>query len=306
VTVPPAVGERAPWSANLSVAEFAAVGAVGFSPVGFVIGASVYRFGTQVAGRYLAYKPSYGLTGSKKVASFGWMPGRASVRAPKAWTGGYQETYPCRHGPGGHVPGFNYEDATFTNSIADAYDLARDRLRQDAARLGAQGVVGVRTEIRPPTLLGSAAPATEIRLTGTAVRAQGTGDLATPFTSHLSGQAFAKLLLSGWIPADMVIGLGAVRSFFGCVGDISDPRGKMEFTQRSDAMQICRELAIERLAAEATHDKMKIVGATTVGPFGSHHTVDTLFAHALVGTAAIRFRTTALPSPRITLTLGTT
>jgi uncharacterized protein YbjQ (UPF0145 family) len=302
---PAAPPDHRPWTGNLSVSELAAVRAVGFAPVGFVVGASVYRYGTQVAARRLAYKPRYGITGSQKLESFRTYPQRVPLRYPRARRGGYQKTYQCHHVAGGHVPGFNYEDADFSRSVAESFDRARERLRDETARLGGHGVVAVRMEIRHPSPLAAASPVSEIRLTGTAVRVDGSADLSRPFTSHLSGQEFATLMRSGWIPVDTVIGMGAVRSFFGCVGSPADPFGRKEFTQRADAMQVCRELAIERAATVARADKAtRIIGAEPVGPFGTRHVVDTLFWSALVATAAIRFQASTVEAPRIMLTLG--
>jgi uncharacterized protein YbjQ (UPF0145 family) len=42
---------------------------------------------------------------------------------------------------------------------------------------------------------------------GTAIRAPGGGRLATPFTSDLSGQDFAKLVMAGVVPVSLVVGI---------------------------------------------------------------------------------------------------
>ena len=47
----------------------------------------------------------------------------------------------------------------------------------------------------------------EFKAIGTAVRAPGGVRLRQPFTSDLSGQDFAKLIMAGWVPAGLVLGI---------------------------------------------------------------------------------------------------
>ena len=62
----------------------------------------------------------------------------------------------------------------------------------ECAALGGHGVVGVSLDIGP------SAGGLEFKALGTAVRAPGAIYPKSPFTSHLSGQDFAKLIITGW------------------------------------------------------------------------------------------------------------
>jgi uncharacterized protein YbjQ (UPF0145 family) len=73
----------------------------------------------------------------------------------------------------------------------------------ECAALGGHGVVGVRLS-RGSFPLGGL----EFTAIGTAVRAPGAAHgPPVPFTSDLSGQDFAKLIMTGWVPAGLVLGI---------------------------------------------------------------------------------------------------
>jgi uncharacterized protein YbjQ (UPF0145 family) len=78
-------------------------------------------------------------------------------------------------------------------------------MRTECDGLGGDGVVGVRLTVR--NFYGNGL---EFMAVGTAVRADGAQRPRKPFTSDLSGQDFAKLLRGGWVPVDLVLGIGAV------------------------------------------------------------------------------------------------
>ena len=301
----PQVGDQGPWSSSLSVSEFAALKQTGFEPAGMVIGASVFRFGQQAVGSRNRYRPRYGMTGSRHVATMAPQPQHASVRLSEAWNGVYQQTYVCKHVGSGHVPGINYEDEPFERAVVEGYELARERLRADAERCGAHGVIAATVALRHPPLLESSAPTSEIRLVGTALRVAGAEPIGRPFVSHLSGQEFAKLIGAGLVPVDTAIGMGAVRSYFGCAGSPQDLYMQLEFSQRTDAIQRCREQAIRQLTSSVDGEEMMIVGVRPSGPFGPEHQSEHLFEYSLVGTAVVRFEEAKPLAPRVTIDLGT-
>jgi hypothetical protein len=71
---------------------------------------------------------------------------------------------------------------------------AVDRMTAECAALGGHGVVGVRLS-RGPFALGGL----EFTAVGTAVRAAGVAaGPRVPFTSAVSGQDFARLVMAGW------------------------------------------------------------------------------------------------------------
>ena len=293
-----------PWSSSLSVAEFAALQQTGFEPAGLVIGASLFRFGEQAVGSKLHYQPRYGITGVRHISTMAPRPQNAEVRLPSAWADVWQETYQCKHVGDGHVPGINYEDEPFELAVTEAYDLARDRLRQAAVDCAAHGVIAATVDLRHPPLLESSAPTAEIRLVGTALRVPGVEPLERPFIAHLSGQGFAKLINLGLVPVDTRIGVGAVRSYFGCAGSQKDWYMRQEFTQRTDAMQRSREQALRRLTSGEEGTELMIIGAKRSGPFGTEHSFDHFFEYSMVGTQVIRFGTTQQVAPRVAIGLG--
>jgi len=161
-----------PWGSSLTPGEFAAIRSAGFEPVGQVFGAAVYAAGAASG------SSCPGAGGS----SGGGMPGRSATQVP---------------GPGG--TGFG----SLVQAIYQARDTAIGRMTIECARLGGHGVVGVR-------LSRGAFPVGELDFTaiGTAVRAPGAAyRRPEPFTCDLSGQDFAKLIMTGWVPAGLALGV---------------------------------------------------------------------------------------------------
>ena len=82
-------------------------------------------------------------------------------------------------------------------------------MAQEAAGLGGHGVVGVRLSLAP---LGEPGESRTIQFTaiGTAIRRSAAPPLPRPFTSSVSGQEFAKLLATGYIPMALVMAVSAL------------------------------------------------------------------------------------------------
>ena len=88
-------------------------------------------------------------------------------------------------------------------AMYQARHTAIDRMTTECTGLGGHGVVGVRLS-RGSFPLGGL----EFKAIGTAVRAPGAAPgPRVPFTSDLSGQDFAKLIMKGWVPAGLVLGI---------------------------------------------------------------------------------------------------
>jgi uncharacterized protein YbjQ (UPF0145 family) len=157
------------WGSALTSDEFAAVRSVGFDPVGQVFGAAVYSVG------------------------------HASYSCPGTW-----RTPPAGK-PATQVSGQRAQGSfgPLVQAMGQARDTAMERLTSECRQLGGHGVVGVRLSI------GSfPAGGPEFLVIGTAVRARGAAaGPRVPFTSGLSGQDFAKLIMTGWVPAGLVVGL---------------------------------------------------------------------------------------------------
>jgi uncharacterized protein YbjQ (UPF0145 family) len=92
-------------------------------------------------------------------------------------------------------------------AMYQARHAAIDRMTTECTQLGGHGVVGVRLSRGSFPLGGQ-----EFTAIGTAVRAPGAAPGATPrrrepFTCDLSGQDFAKLIMTGWVPAGLALGI---------------------------------------------------------------------------------------------------
>ena len=161
------------WDSALTSDEFAAIRSVGFEPVGQVFGGAVY---------------SAGSASGSSCPGTGGSPGGAAQASPAIYVSG-------QGGPGSLGP--------LVQAMNQARHTAMDRMTAECAVLGGHGVVGVRLS-RGPFILGGL----EFSVIGTAVRARGAahGPLA-PFTCDLSGQDFAKLIMTGWVPAGLVLGI---------------------------------------------------------------------------------------------------
>ncbi|MEU9234099.1 heavy metal-binding domain-containing protein [Streptomyces subrutilus] len=80
--------------------------------------------------------------------------------------------------------------------------LALARAVAECRALGGDGIVGVRLHVGEFPAGGL-----EFTVLGTAVRARSRVRPHVPFTSHLSGQDFAKLLYAGWVPTALAFGI---------------------------------------------------------------------------------------------------
>jgi uncharacterized protein YbjQ (UPF0145 family) len=161
------------WGSALSADEFAAIRSVGFEPVGQVFGAAVYSAGSTTG---------YSCPGTQGPSGDGLPPRPATQVSGQG-------------GPGSFGP------------LVQTMDLARHtavgRMITECAELGGHGVVGVRLSRESFPLGGP-----QFTALGTAVRAPGAPNgPPVPFTSEVSGQDFAKLIMAGWVPAGLVLGI---------------------------------------------------------------------------------------------------
>jgi uncharacterized protein YbjQ (UPF0145 family) len=161
------------WGSALTSGEFAAIRSAGFEPVGQVFGAAVYAAGSA---------SGYSCPGTWRSAD-----GGTSARPATQVSG--------RGGLGSFGP--------LVQAMYQARHTAIDRMTAECAELGGHGVVGVRLS-RGSFPLGGL----EFTAIGTAVRAPGAAQgQRAPFTSDVSGQDFAKLIMTGWVPAGLALGI---------------------------------------------------------------------------------------------------
>jgi uncharacterized protein YbjQ (UPF0145 family) len=171
-----------PALSDLSVTEFLTLSRLGFLPHGLVVGASVYEADTTSA------------AGSPDLWSM--LLGTAPAQRPV---------------PTGEV-------VALSEAVRAARMLAIDRMRTQAARVMAEGIVGVRLEVEHHLWRGGHQIAKFIAV-GTAVgfdREHGPQEIRNapslqlangqPFTSDLAGQDFVALLQAGYRPITVASG----------------------------------------------------------------------------------------------------
>ena len=200
----------------------------------------------------------------------------------------------------------NQEMNVLTQDMYHARELAMTRMEEEANALGADGIVGVRLEVTRHEWGESLA---EFVAIGTAIRARSGQSYRNvrglPFTSDLSGQDFWTLLRTGYRPVGMVMGNCVYHVARQGVGQWFKQVGQnVEMTNYTQALYDARELAMERMQAEAISLRAQgVVGAQIherSHGWGSH--VIEFFA---VGTAVISISDThEVPAPALSLLLN--
>jgi len=188
------------FTSDLSVNEFLLIKEVGFHPVGFVMGSSIYHTGIQT----------------------------------RKW-------------------GQSQELTKLTEAMYNARELAMTRMEEEAAELGADGVVGVRLDVNYYEWGKDAA---EFIAVGTAVKAESgvshRNKLGKPFTSDLSGQDFWTLMQTGHIPQGLVMGTCVYHIAHRGIGATLGSAGQnVELPNFTQALYEARELAMTRMQDEA-------------------------------------------------------
>jgi uncharacterized protein YbjQ (UPF0145 family) len=213
------------WGSALTSDEFAAIRTVGFEPVGQVLGAAVYNIG---------YTGAYNCPGAWGSWGGYGMPARTVTQVSSQ--GGFGSFAPL------------------VKTMYEARHKALDRMTTECAALGGHGVVGVRL-----TIGGFPAGGLEFKAIGTAVRAPGAPPVSqwsprgthpkTPFTSDLSGQDFAKLIMKGWVPAGLALGIsiGARHDDWLTVGQTRWGSGNAEVTGYTELVNDARNDSREQL-----------------------------------------------------------
>ena len=171
------------WGSALRVGDFAVIRSVGFEPVGQVFGAAVYYLGTVLGAGCPGTSAEYALRDPP------YLPGETTGRSLAPVYGAVDPA------------------AKVAQGLYEGRRTAIERMTDQCAELGGHGVVGAALRIKeiPPDAL--TAGAIEFTVIGTAVRAVGRLPLRRPFASDLSGPDFAKLIMTGWVPAGIALGI---------------------------------------------------------------------------------------------------
>ena len=103
----------------------------------------------------------------------------------------------------------------------------------------------------------------EFKAIGTAVRAPGGAALREPFTSDLSGQDFAKLIMAGWVPAGLVLGIsvGARHDDWLTVSQTRWGAGNAEVPGYTDLVNATRHDARHQLERDVARHRRRRRGA---------------------------------------------
>jgi uncharacterized protein YbjQ (UPF0145 family) len=267
--LPPVAAERVrraaaggPWTSLLTAPAAAGLEVAGFDAVGEVMGSIVQNVGWQ------GYRGCGQFTALNR-----WSPG-----TPPA-VGGY---------------------APYLDALNHGYATAVDRMLQETAAVGGDGVVGVALKVDH---LGSGAR--EFVALGTAVRSRGATRPARPFSTDLPAYDVAKLVRSGWMCADLVFGLSvAIRHDDWRTRQQSNwGAGNVEVAGQTELVTHVRAQARRRFAeqvrrggAEGAVVSSMALRTWSVEPSENHR--DHVAEASVFGTALVSFETPAAAAPR--------
>lgn len=204
----------------------------------------------------------------------------------------------------------NQEMNVLSQAMYHARELAMSRMREEAQDMGADGVVGVRLTVKR---LEWDSNVLEFLALGTGVvHARGStgfkGVKGQPFTSDLTGQDFWTLLQAGYRPLEMVMGSCvyhvAHRSLVKILGSVGQ---NVELTNFSQALYDAREIAMERMQAEAIQAGAEGVVGMDLHE-GSHNWQPHIVEFFAVGTAVTPIGTerdaSTIPDPQLVLSVN--
>ncbi|MGH8295501.1 MAG: heavy metal-binding domain-containing protein [Steroidobacteraceae bacterium] len=183
----------------------------------------------------------------------------------------------------------NQELDVLSKAMYHARELALTRMRAEASAMGADGIVGVKLTIKrmewDEHLL-------EFIALGTGV-VHGAGHKGFrahdggPFTSDLSGQDFWSLLHSGYRPIEMVMGSCVYHvAHRGALAGLGTVGRNVELENFTSAMYEAREIAVERMQAEASAAKAEGVVGVDIHE-GSHGWQTHVIEFFAIGTAVL-------------------
>jgi uncharacterized protein YbjQ (UPF0145 family) len=209
-------------------------------------------------------------------------------------------------------PGYSEELTTLTQALYHSRELAMVRMEEEADALGADGIVAVRLTVNVHTWGSNVI---EFLAIGTAVRCERPPANAPkswrapngkPFTSDLSGQDFWTLMHAGYRPVGMVMGncVYYVAQPPQLMGYQGQPLQNMELQGPTQAFYDARELAMERMQAEA--EALEAEGIVGVTVDESNHTWgSSVLEFSAIGTAVVALSDDhRIPPPSLTLTVN--
>jgi uncharacterized protein YbjQ (UPF0145 family) len=197
-------------------------------------------------------------------------------------------------------------------ALDDGRRTAIERMTGECSDLGGHGIVGAALQVTETPGDSFTVATIEFKAIGTAVRAQSCPPLRRPFTTQLSGPDFAKLLASGWMPAEIALGISVAGLHDDLLTTSSGPwdTRNAEVPAYTDLMVYVRHDArsrLERRVRKLGADGVVVSAMTQhvrsdacqAHPGGTDH-----FAEAVItGTAVARFAHPhkATPAPSLTV-----
>jgi uncharacterized protein YbjQ (UPF0145 family) len=274
--LPPVATERArraaaggAWTSLLTAPAAAGLEVAGFDAVGEVMGCMVERIG------WAGYRGcgGYGFYGTG---------GARTITSGQRSTPGFA----------GYAP--------YAKALEVGYGTAMSRMITEAATIGADGVVGVRLS---QTGMGNSAH--EFTAIGTAVRARSRTRPHRVFSTHLAGQDVAKLVMAGWVPADLVFGISVAirhddwatrqqRSMFAGNTEIGGYTELIIHTRADARNQFARH--VHATGADGAVVARMTLRTWEIEPAENH--TDHVAEATIFGTALARFHRTAAPPTR--------
>lgn len=297
--LPPAAAERmaaaretGSWTSALSTGEFAAIRSVGFEPVGQVMGSAVFHVGR--LGRYWGYHDCQ-YQGAGYSYSYSYKVGGRGGDAPVA------------------VSGAGAPSSALVAVFDKARRTALGRMAAECRELGGDGVVAAALTMAP---FAAQPNCLEFQVIGTAVRGRGADPGAhphQPFTCHLNGQGFAKLIGAGWVPVELLVGMSiGVRHDDYRTQSQSYSWRNTEMTGWSDLVHQVRSDARKQLQWQGTRrgadgvvmadSELRVWKESCIRASGNNsEEADHVAESTMVGTAVAAFRTRQQPQPTLSV-----
>jgi uncharacterized protein YbjQ (UPF0145 family) len=275
--------QRGLWASGLPVGGDAALRDTGFAPIGIVTSGTLswpfaYRSTPAMRSRYAA-----GSTSLRSVIDDPLTARRA---------GGFAKDH-TDSSKGSLVPdfGWSWQRVVHEHRRHQLFDATLDKLREEAAQLGAHGVIDVKLVVGHRDAVSRRdLPNFELRATGTAVRSPTAPPSERVFTAAATAGQVVQLLRSGRAPTEAVMGIGIVRA------DLSNATRKVlraftvgEVGQFSEAVQKGLELAIADVERQAARWGDLAIGCRTDIDFDRHPGAGLEVEVSILGTATRRF-----------------
>ena len=276
------------FTSGLTVPDFAACLQMGLEPVGFVQGFCVMQW------QWYGMGSPYGTFGA---------PFQGNAR-------GYSESWQCPHGfvSAEHRSwGQNYEQSWIEEAWQQGFGSAYERMIEEAAAVGAHGVVGL---VDASERLGDIG-VLEFRVQGTAVKVTGGQPPADgrPWTTYLAGQRLAKSVEAGYAPVSIAATVASVRVWAYCLTEyLTEGSGSSwgfqsatgEIEQTSKAHMAVRRIARQQLRSQLGTDSLH--GASMVTTERELGQGDAELQCILRGNRVRRFKKfDPMPTPRPTV-----